>query len=257
MDIRPTLADRPIRIPFRIVTRSFRRFDEWLNRQLEECARNAGTDVETYVARAVAAQMVADQMRTNVSAKELLSHLSESGVLNSDAMPDVSTVVNDPDRLSSLRSTGLLDSPPDPAYDRISRAAAEALGTPFAAVSLVDADRTFYKSTAGMGKLSIEDRAMPFDQSICQYTVADGAALVIEDARTDPVFMNHPVVRGGAMAAYLGIPLIDQDGHAIGTLCVSDSKPRQWSTGHVQILSDLAQLTTERIFSVPPTSNAR
>ncbi|KUI16778.1 histidine kinase [Mycobacterium sp. GA-1285] len=238
------------------MTRSFRRFDEWLNRRLEECARNAGTDVDTYVARAVGVQMVCDQMRTKLSAKELLTHLSETGVLDSDSMPDVSAVTTDPDRLSSLHSTGLLDSPPEPVYDRITLAAAEALDTPFAAVTLVDADRTFYKSTAGMGNLSIEERAMPFDQSICQYTVADGAALVIEDARTDPVFMNHPMVRGGALAAYLGIPLVDHAGHAIGTLCVSDSKPRQWSTGHVQILSDLAQLVVERIFAPHPTSSA-
>ncbi len=235
------------------MTRSLRAFDEWLNRSLEECARNAGIDVESYVARAVASQMVADQMRTKVSAKELLAHLSQSGVLDSYSMPDVSAVTTDPDRLSSLHSTGLMNSPPEPAYDRITRAAAEALNTPFAAVSLVDADSTYYKSTAGMGELSIEERQMPFEQSVCQYTVADGTALVIEDARTDPVFSNHPVVRGGAMAAYLGIPLIDHDGRAIGTLCVSDRKPREWGTGHVQILSDLAQLAAERIFGPAPS----
>lgn len=235
------------------MTKSLHAFDEWLNRSLEECARNAGLDVESYVARAVASQMVADQMRTKLSAKELLAHLSQSGVLASDEMPDVSAAVTDPDRLRSLHSTGLMDTPPDPAYDRITQAAAEALHTPFAAVTLVDADRTYYKSTAGMGKLSIEERQMPFDQSICQYTVADGTPLVLEDARIDPVFSNHPVVRGGAMAAYLGIPLIDHEGRAIGTLCVSDSKPRQWGTGHVQILSDLAQLAVERMFGQSPT----
>lgn len=235
------------------MTKSLQAFDEWLNRSLEECARNAGLDVESYVARAVASQMVADQMRTKVSAKELLAHLSQSGVLASDEMPDVSAAVTDPDRLSSLHSTGLMDTPPDPAYDRITRAAAEALDTPFAAVTLVDADRTYYKSTTGMGQLSVEERQMPFDQSICQYTVADCAPLVLEDARIDPVFGNHPVVRGGAMAAYLGIPLMDHEGRAIGTLCVSDSKPRQWGTGHVQILSDLAQLAVERMFGQSPT----
>lgn len=234
------------------MTKSLQAFDEWLNRSLEECARNAGLDVESYVARAVAAQMVADQMRTKVSAKDLLAHLSQSGVLDSEEMPDVSAAITDPDRLSSLHSTGLMDTPAEPAYDRITQAAAEALDTPFAAVTLVDADRTYYKSTAGMGNLSIEDRQMPFDQSICQYTVADGAPLVLEDARVDPVFRNHPVVRGGAMTAYLGIPLIDHDGRAIGTLCVSDSKPRQWGTGHVQILSDLAQLAVERMFGAAP-----
>jgi len=82
--------------------------------------------------------------------------------------------------------------------------------------------------------------------------VADGAPLVLKDARNDPVFMNHPVVRGGGVVAYLGIPLIDHDGHAIGTLCVFDDKPRLWGTGHIQVLSDLAQLAVERIFGAGP-----
>jgi GAF domain-containing protein len=80
--------------------------------------------------------------------------------------------------------------------------------------------------------------------------------LVLEDARIDPVFMKHPVVRSGAVIAYLGIPLIDHDGHAIGTLSVFDDKPRLWGTGHVQVLSDLAQLAVERIFGPAPASNS-
>ena len=72
--------------------------------------------------------------------------------------------------------------------------------------------------------------------------------MVIEDARIHPVFKNHPVVLDGSVVAYLGIPLIDDDRNAIGTLCVFDEKPRLWSTGHVQVLSDLAALAAERIF---------
>jgi GAF domain-containing protein len=50
------------------------------------------------------------------------------------------------------------------------------------------------------------------------------------------------------VVAYLGIPLVDHGGNAIGTLCVFDDKPRLWSTGHVQVLTDLAELAAERIF---------
>jgi hypothetical protein len=236
---------------------SLLRFDEWLNRSLEECARNAGEDVGTYVARAVASQMVADQRRhETIPIEKLLAHLSESGVLETDSMPDVSAVISDPGRLRSLNATGLLDSPTEETYDRITRTAADALDAPFAAVSLVDVDRQFFKSTAGMAAMSVpEDRQIPLDQSICQYAVADRNPLVLEDARTDPVFMKHPLVRSGAVIAYLGIPLIDHDGHAIGTLCVFDDKPRSWGTGHVQVLSDLAQVAGERIFGPAPASN--
>jgi hypothetical protein len=229
------------------------RFDQRLNRLLEECARNAGEDVGTYVARAVAAQMVADLKHTEtIPVKELLDHLFEAGMFETDALPDVTGVLSDPDRLRALRATGLLDSPPEEIYDRITRAAAAALDVPFAAMSLVDADRTFCKSTAQVGDVPLRQRQMAFDQSLCQYTVAEGNALVVEDARSDPVLMNHPEVRGGAVVAYLGIPLIDHDGNAIGSLCVCDQKPRLWSSGHVQILSELAHVAAERIFGPAP-----
>lgn len=232
------------------MTKSLGRFDDWLNRSLEECARNVGEDVDTYVMRAVAKQMVSDKLRTDrLAVKELLDHFSDSGVLETDTMPNVSAALADPDRLRALNDTGLLDSPREAIYDRITRAAADALDTPFAAVTLIDVDRQFFKSTVGMGDMTTpEERQTPLDQSICQYAVADGAPLILEDARNDQVFKNHPVVRSGAVIAYLGIPLVGHDGHAIGTLCVFDDKPRQWGTGHVQLLSDLAQLAVERIF---------
>ena len=236
------------------VTNSLPGFDDWLNRSLEEAAREAGEDVNTYVMRAVAAQLVADHARAEKSTmQELLEHLSEAGVLERDSMPDVSAAITDPARLTALQATGLLDSPVEAVYDRITQAAAHALDAPFSVVSLVDADRQFYKSGVGVGDLSDPtNRETPLDESICQYAVADRAPLVLEDARHDPVFKNHPVVRSGAIAAYLGIPLIDPEGHAIGTLCVFDDKPRLWGTGHVQVLTDLAALATERIFGPRP-----
>lgn len=236
------------------MTNSLPGFDDWLNRALEEAAREAGEDVQTYVMRAVAANMVADHVRAEKAAtKVLLEHLTEAGVLDSDSMPDVAAAIADPDRLHALRATGLLDSPVEDVYDRITRAAADALDAPFSVVSLVDVDRQFYKSGVGVGDLSEpQNRQTPLDQSICQYAVADRAPLVLEDARTDPIFKNHPVVRSGAIAAYLGIPLFDPEGHAIGTLCVFDDKPRLWGTGHVQVLTDLAELATERIFGARP-----
>jgi signal transduction protein with GAF and PtsI domain len=72
--------------------------------------------------------------------------------------------------------------------------------------------------------------------------------LAVDDARVDPIFKSHPAVLDGTLVAYLGIPLMDRDDNAIGTLCVYDTKPRLWSTGHVQILSDLAEIASERIF---------
>ena len=236
---------------------SLPRFDDWLNRLLEECALEAGEDVDTYVARAVASRMVADRRRADGRAvEELLAHLSTTGVFAESAMPNVTAAVTDPERLRALYATGLLDSPPEEVYDRITRAAADALDAPHALVSLVDADRQFFKSASGLEIASPEERQTPLERSVCQYAVANGAPLILEDARADPVFKNHPAVRDGTVVAYLGIPLIDQRGNAIGTLCVFDTRPRLWGTGHVQVLTDLAALAADRIFG-PPASNNR
>jgi GAF domain-containing protein len=225
------------------------RFDDWLNRFLEDCAREAGQNVETYVARAVASQMVADQRRANSpSIGELMAHLSESGAFAETTMPSTSAALTDPGRLRSLYATGLLDSPPEEVYDRITHAAAAALDAPCAAVSLIDVDRLFIKSTVGMVGTSPGERLTPLERSVSQYAVANRSPLILEDARIDPVFKNHPSVLDGTVVAYLGIPLADHEDNAIGTLCVFDDKPRQWSTGHIQILTDLAELAAERIF---------
>lgn len=225
------------------------RFDDWLNDFLEECARNAGLDVPTYVSRSVASQMLADLRRSEShQLEELVTRLAESGVFADSAMPSTSAALTNPERLRALYATGLLDSAPEELYDRITRAAADALNAPSAAVSLVEVDRQFFKSSFGMGVTTVEERQTPIERSMCQYAVADGASLILEDARLDPVFKNHPVVLDGSVVAYLGIPLMDNEGHAIGTLCVFDNKPRLWGTGHVQILQDLADLTAERIF---------
>jgi hypothetical protein len=229
------------------------KFDDWLNHLLEECARDAGEDVETYVARAVASRMIGDQRRIDSpSVDALLTHLSNAAVFAETTMPSVSASITDPNRLRSLYATGLLDSPREEIYDRITRAAADALDAPHAAVSLIDVDRQFFKSTAGMGGDSPEERQTPLARSVCQYAVANGAPLILEDARVDPVFKNHPAVRDGSVVAYLGIPLMDHDDNAIGTLCVFDERPRLWGTGHVQVLSDLAALAVERIFGPNP-----
>lgn len=239
------------------MTSSLTGFDDWLNRQLEECAQAAGEDVVTYVARAVASRMVTDQRRLNSpSVKELMDHLSVSGAFAESTMLSTSPTIGDPDRLRAVYATGLLDSAPEERYDKITRAAAAALDTPFAALTLIDIDRQFFKSEFGMGVDSPEKRQTPLERSMCQYTVANDAPLVVEDGRIHPVFKDHPAVLDGTVVAYLGIPLSDRNHNTIGTLCVFDDKPRLWGTGHIRTLSDLATVAAERIFADSPHSGA-
>jgi GAF domain-containing protein len=223
-------------------------FDDRLDRALRAQAARAGESIDVYVQRAVAARLRNDlESSGDLEHAALLDLLSR--IVDDPATATVSSlhpVLDDPVRLQALRDTGLLDSDADPSYDQIVSMAVEALGVSAAAISLVDDHRQFFKSVSGLPE---GVRETPMARSVCRYAVATGEPLVVEDARTHPVLHDHPAVTDGTLVSYAGIPLIDPAGLAIGTLCVWDDKPHQWSTSHVQILDDLAHIVSERVFS--------
>ena len=161
-----------------------------------------------------------------------------------EALLSAAATAQDPRRLSALRATGLLDSDPDPAFDRHVRLAAEVLNAPVALVSLIDEDRQFLKSCIGVEDTS---RETPLSHSFCQHAVAQREPLVVEDAREHPVLKTNPAIEEMGSIAYAGVPLIDADGHALGTLCVLDSRPRQWTQHQVELLGDLAASVVSEI----------
>lgn len=223
-------------------------FDDRLDRALRAQAARAGESIDVYVQRAVAARLRSDLESSGdpeyAVLLELLNRIVENTATGS--VSSLHPVLDDPARLQALRDTGLLDSDADPSYDHIVSMAVEALGVSAAAISLVDDHRQFFKSVLG---LPAGVRETPLSHSMCRYAVATGEPLVVEDARVDPVLHDHPAVTDGMLVSYAGIPLIDPAGLAIGTLCVWDDKPHQWSTSHVQILDDLAHIVSERVFS--------
>lgn len=219
--------------------------------------------MDTYVARAVADALVADATRTDdPELASLLEHIDRAGLSRPSgaAIPEGSAtddpVLNDSARLRALLDTGLLDAEPDKAYDQIVKLVAEALAVPTAAVSLVDNRRQFICNAIGLDDDLAAAREVPLEQSVCQYTVSRGRPLIVEDARTDPELRTHPSVVAGALVSYAGIPLVDHGGHAVGTLCVWDTAPRQWSTGHVQVLQDLAVMVGDKMFGPPDQGGA-
>jgi GAF domain-containing protein len=145
-----------------------------------------------------------------------------------------------PDRLQALRATGLLDTDIAPSFDRLARLAAHVLNAPVALVSLVDADRQFFKSCLGLPEPWASERGSPLTHSFCQHAIASREPLLVDDAREHPILRDNLAIRDMGVIAYAGIPLIDADGHGLGTLCVIDSRPRHWTTHQVQLLSDLA-----------------
>ncbi|MBV8168954.1 MAG: GAF domain-containing protein [Alphaproteobacteria bacterium] len=146
-------------------------------------------------------------------------------------------------RLATLRALGLLDTPEEERFDRITRLAGAVFDVPVALISLVDRDRQFFKSHCG---LSI--RESPRDESFCAHAVYSRAPLIVPDARLDDRFADNPAVAGPAsLRFYAGHPLELADGTCIGTLCIADTRPRAFGEADVDRLADLADLVTREI----------
>ena len=152
-----------------------------------------------------------------------------------------------PKRLGALRQTGLLDLAPDPSFDRITKLATRLLDVPVALVSLVDADRQFFKSATGLPEQIASQRQTPLSHSFCQHVVATGAALVVDDAPNHPVVCDNLAIRDLGVAAYLGVPLVTAEGHALGALCAIDTKIHAWSAQDVATLTELAGIVMSEI----------
>ena len=121
-------------------------------------------------------------------------------------------------RLAALRDLGILDTEPEEAFDRFTRLAADLLGVPVALVSLVDRDRQFFKSQQGLQAPWAEARQTPLSHSFCQYAVDSKRPLVIEDARESGLVSDSLAIRDLDLIAYAGVPLVLEDGNAVGTL---------------------------------------
>src|ERR671911_654854 len=145
-----------------------------------------------------------------------------------------------PDRLTALRRTALLDTPPEESFDRLTRMAARLLGTPVSLIALVADDRQFFKSAVGLPEPWASRRGTPISFSFCGQGVATGAPLILDDARRHPLLRHNPVIRELGWVAYAGVPLVTRHGHTIGALCVADKTPRLWSDRDIALLQDLA-----------------
>jgi hypothetical protein len=145
-----------------------------------------------------------------------------------------------PERLKALQHAAILDTPREESFDRLASLAARVLNAPVALVSAIDRDRQFFKSCLGLPEPWASRRESPLTHSFCQHVVAAREPLVVSDARQEPILRNNLAIRDFGVIAYLGVPLITREGHALGTLCVIDHKPRTWTSDQVDLLKDLA-----------------
>ena len=139
-------------------------------------------------------------------------------------------------RLSALEDLQVLDTPPEERFDRVTRLARRLFGVDVALVSLIDRDRQWFKSTAGL-----DVRETPRDVAFCDSTIQQADTLVVEDLRADERFAANPLVTAAAgVRFYAGHPLRAPGGQAVGTLCLLGKHPRTFSEGERETLRDLA-----------------
>ncbi|MFI8606731.1 ATP-binding protein [Pseudomonas sp. NPDC077649] len=148
---------------------------------------------------------------------------------------------NEQQRLAALQALELLDTPAETLFDHITALAAQICATPIALISLIDAERQWFKSRVG---LDTEQTAR--ELAFCAHAVAADAPLEVDNALEDARFRDNPLVTAAPhIRFYAGMPLHDRHGLALGTLCVIDRQPRHLDAHQRQQLQHLARLTGE------------
>lgn len=151
---------------------------------------------------------------------------------------------NEAARLEFLLSLDILDTSADETFDRFTRVLAELLQVPIALVTLVDADRQWFKSSVGLDVCET-----PRDVAFCAHALHVSDALVIEDASTDVRFHDNPLVAGAPFIRfYAGIPLRSREGYVVGTLCAIDTRPRNIRPNTLAAMKDLAHAVKREMF---------
>ena len=146
------------------------------------------------------------------------------------------------ERLTVLQALELLDTSAEEAFDRLTRLAGKLTGSPISLVSLVDADRQYFKSIFGQMPDSIlASREIPLSHSICKHVVATGEPLIVTDARQNEMLNGNLAISELGVLGYLGMPLETKDGQQVGSFCVIDIKPREWSDEQINIIRELAE----------------
>jgi GAF domain-containing protein len=151
---------------------------------------------------------------------------------------------NESERLRTLRSYEILDTPPDGAFDRITQLAAQIFKTPIALITLVDEDRIWFQSRHGLEEVVEIDR----EPGLCASVIMSDDAYVIRNALGDPRALANPLVAGAmGLRFYAAAPLITHDGYRLGTINVIDFEPRDFNAEGEAILKQLAAIAMEQM----------
>lgn len=152
---------------------------------------------------------------------------------------------NEAERQKSLESLNILETAIEERFERVTRLASRLIGTPIAAISLIDGNRQWFKSVQGFDATETSREI-----SFCGHTILGDGPFVIEDATKDQRFTDNPIVTGPmALRFYAGIPVRSPEGFKIGSLCVIDREPRTLTPSQMEDLKDLAAMVEVEIKS--------
>ncbi|WP_144820987.1 sensor domain-containing phosphodiesterase [Marinobacter piscensis] len=146
-------------------------------------------------------------------------------------------------RLASLKRLGLLDTPPEERFERLTRIAQQHYQVRTALFTLLDDDRQWFKSRQGL-----DVAETPRSVAFCDHTIRQDQVFIVENASQDPRFRNNPfVLENPGVRFYAGVPVREPSGFKIGTLCIIDDKPRQFGEKDLDVLRTLAVMVEDEL----------
>lgn len=152
-----------------------------------------------------------------------------------------------PERLASLRASGLTEPADHVDFDRVTALASRLLDVPVCLVSMVDENRQVFIGACGLPTAVDLVRETPLSHSFCKHAVRERQPLIVRNALDDSRFAENGAVRDLGVIAYLGFPLHAPDGEILGAFCVIDSKPRDWSDDDLGLARDFTAIVAEQI----------
>jgi excisionase family DNA binding protein len=146
-------------------------------------------------------------------------------------------------RLAAVAASGLVDSAPEPGFDRLTWLATQVTDCPMALITVLASHRQWFKSRIG-----VDLAETPRDWAFCNHAIVQEEPLMVEDASRDERFAANPLVTGPLRVRfYAGVPLADAGGHLLGTLCVLDREPRRLRAREIKALQELAAIAAEEL----------
>ena len=158
---------------------------------------------------------------------------------------DWEAAVRSPTRLAAVAQSGLVGIGPEDPFDRLIELAVEVIGVSSGVIALVDSEYTTAMSAVGFPEgLPL---LAPIDQSFCRFVIGSGRPFIVADANSDPRTTGDAAIKAFSAVSWAGYPLLDGDGVVLGTFCVMDASPHEWSRTDLHVIATLAMAASTEV----------